>query len=202
VSLAAVAVARRAVLHATAGALEAAARLPLHTLSCVPLRGPVLSASVSLLSGAAVGLDLMELGLPPADPRPTATPVSSQPSTPTRAAATAAAAKDNSPRRGLGTLHEAGPATQPSQTGLFTADESAAWDATLAWYAHNSLGADTDTWSPLALALSHGRMPVTPSRLRSIWGGGCATLSEAEESEPVAYGGEGVSAAGAAAPTT
>ena len=72
VSLAACALARRSVLHCAAGALAAAAALPLHSLEALPLRASALVAASALLSGGALALEPMELGLcvPEPPPRP------------------------------------------------------------------------------------------------------------------------------------
>ena len=70
VSLAACALARRAVLHTFASAAEAAALLPLHLLSLLPLRAPLLVAATAVLSAGSVALEPMALGLVALDAAP------------------------------------------------------------------------------------------------------------------------------------
>jgi len=70
VSLAACALARRAVLHTFASAAESAALLPLHLLSLLPLRAPLLVAATAVLSAGSVALEPMALGLVALDAAP------------------------------------------------------------------------------------------------------------------------------------
>lgn len=89
VALPAIALARRAALHSFAAAAEAAALLPLHVLSLLPLRAPLLASATAVLSGGSVALDPMAMGLVAVD-APAAAAAPGQQQTAAEAASAAA----------------------------------------------------------------------------------------------------------------
>ena len=170
VSLAAIALARRSVMHATAAALEAVSALPLHTISTLPLRAPAVQAAVSILTAGSVGLEPMELGLISMDPPPL--PAHQPPSA-------ASASSDAWPA-----LPKLDSKRLPSPS------ISAAYDHRIALYlslpnpsspstnggsggglSAFSGGADggPERWCPLSLALTSARAPAVSSALTSLF---------------------------------
>ena len=180
VSLAAIALARRSVWHATAAAMDAAAMLPLHTVACTPLHAPMLCAAASLLSGGKVAVSPFRMALvsgldaPPEPPLQKPTP-------------SAAAANDHS--LGVAFTTTAAAAADAFASFAATAEaDSAAVDFAIRTYLADwgcdeavafASGAESGLcWSPLAVVLG-GRAGPPRASLSSLsvsLGGGSSSL--------------------------
>ena len=146
-SLAAIALARRAVTEAATSALEAAASLPANTSTwALSLRRPALTAALTVLSGGALALSPLDVGLVSLDP-----PASLE-------ARTAARALDAV----LEGSHGRGPRAGTSSATLPDAHDSAVADLAVAGMLEAAAAAGP-TWSPFTLALSFAPPPAAPS---------------------------------------
>lgn len=147
VSLPAIALARRSVLHAAACLLEAASCLPMHVMTTLPLRGPLLCSAVTVLSGASLSLVPLEMGLLNAQ----------------------TAEADAKGRDGASQTRKREPRAIP------TAVDSQAADASVSLLLA-SIRPDEDTWSPLAVAMSHSPAPQLDRSLSTVMGDDSSVL--------------------------
>lgn len=145
-SLAAIALARRSVLHAATSALEAAASLPADTTTfSMSLRRPAFSAAFTILSGASLSLSALEIGLVSMEPR--------------------AGVEASAAARSIDTVLDGTFGRSPKAQGKTIPDshDSTVADLAISGLLHEISSGIGPVWSPLSLSLSFTPPPAVPT---------------------------------------